>query len=125
MTPCAQNIFIIDSYYMSYISVRKSQTYHMLYYVYKEDPIFESLTATEVEEIIDDDALNVSNEQYVFEAVVSWVNSDPANRVKDVPSMLRTCRLALIDSNYFIEVVQVTLSCDLRDVIVLFFTHLQ
>ena len=75
--------------------------------LFKEDMCYTSLSVEEVEEIISDNMLNVSDERIVFEALVSWVNGDLANRVQLVPRLLRCCRLALIEKQYFNEVVQV------------------
>lgn len=56
--------------------------------------------------IIDSDLLNVKSEELVWELIVRWINNDPDNRKIYIVNLLKTVRLGLLETQYFLENVK-------------------
>ncbi|ELU05505.1 hypothetical protein CAPTEDRAFT_36834, partial [Capitella teleta] len=67
------------------------------------EPEFLSLPSDKLVEIIQDDQLNVSKEETVYEACLSWLNSDLEERKPHLHTVMRHVRLANISSYYFCD----------------------
>ncbi|RWS24045.1 kelch-like protein 18, partial [Leptotrombidium deliense] len=66
---------------------------------------FLSLNFNEITEIISKDELNVSAEEKVFEAVMTWVKKDEQNRKEYLPNLLTHVRLPLLTPQYLTDYV--------------------
>ncbi|XP_053821478.1 kelch-like protein 10 isoform X3 [Vidua chalybeata] len=67
---------------------------------------FLDLSAEELAHIIEKDELNVRREEAVFEAVLRWIAHDPQNRRQHIACLLSKVRLALLQSDYFMNNVK-------------------
>ncbi|NWW83591.1 KLH10 protein, partial [Climacteris rufus] len=67
---------------------------------------FLDLSAEDLAHIIEKDELNVRREEAVFEAVVRWIAHNPQNRRQHIPCLLGKVRLALLQSDYFMNNVK-------------------
>lgn len=76
------------------------------YQVVVRDQDFLQLGPSELAIIITSDALNVEQEELVFESLMDWVGHDEKNRVKDLPELLHCIRFRLIPVDYFKEKVE-------------------
>ncbi|KAI3375271.1 hypothetical protein L3Q82_021775, partial [Scortum barcoo] len=76
------------------------------YQVVVRDQDFLQLGPGELAIIITSDALNVEQEELVFESLMDWVGHDEKNRVKDLPELLHCIRFRLIPVDYFKEKVE-------------------
>ncbi|OWF51388.1 kelch-like protein 10 [Mizuhopecten yessoensis] len=65
-----------------------------------------NLDLTEVCEILSSDDLNVNSEEITFLAVLLWIDRDPTNRKSHIADLLRTIRLGLLSTQYFVEHVK-------------------
>ncbi|XP_054268588.1 kelch-like protein 17 [Macrosteles quadrilineatus] len=63
------------------------------------------LPFTEVEELISSSQLNISSEEKVFLAVLSWVKHDVAERVQNIAKLLRHVRLPLMSRDFLMTAV--------------------
>ncbi|CAJ1071585.1 kelch-like protein 40a [Xyrichtys novacula] len=70
------------------------------------DQDFLQLGPSELAIIITSDALNVEQEEQVFESLMEWIKHDETNRVKDLPELLHCVRFRLIPPDYFKEKVE-------------------
>eukprot|EP00066_Takifugu_rubripes_P010166 XP_003977759.1 PREDICTED: kelch-like protein 40a [Takifugu rubripes] len=76
------------------------------YQVVSRDQDFLQLGPSELALIITSDALNVLQEELVFESLMDWVKHDEANRVRELPELLHCIRFRLIPLDYFKEKVE-------------------
>lgn len=76
------------------------------YQVVVRDQDFLQLGPSELAIIITSDALNVEQEELVFESLMDWVRHDETNRIKDLPELLHCIRFRLIPLDYFKEKVE-------------------
>lgn len=76
------------------------------YQVVVRDPDFLQLAPSELAVIITSDALNVEQEEQVFESLMDWVRHDESHRLKDLPELLHCIRFRLIPLDYFKEKVE-------------------
>ena len=53
--------------------------------------------------VISSDDLNIIAEEEVYEAVMSWVNHDLNNRVKQLPSLIQFVRMPLMSKHYLLN----------------------
>ncbi|XP_054715341.1 kelch-like protein 10 [Uloborus diversus] len=67
---------------------------------------FLRLQAEELLELLSMNRLNVRKEELVWEAGIKWVDFDPENRKQNVSNIMRTVRLGLMDTQYFMEQVK-------------------
>ncbi|XP_013864408.1 kelch-like protein 40a [Austrofundulus limnaeus] len=65
------------------------------------DPEFLQLAPSELAILITSDALNVEQEELVFESLMDWVKHDETKRLKDLPELLHCVRFRLIPVDYF------------------------
>lgn len=56
--------------------------------------------------IIGSDLLNVKSEEVVWELIVRWIDHDPDNRKKHIVDLMKTVRLGLLETQYFLEKVK-------------------
>ncbi|XP_044586739.1 kelch-like protein 10 [Cotesia glomerata] len=64
------------------------------------------LTFEEIQPMIATDELNVKNEECVWEFVIRWIDHDPQDRRRHIKGLMRTIRLGLLDTQYFLEKVK-------------------
>lgn len=76
------------------------------YQVVVRDQDFLQLSPSELAMIITSDALNVRQEEQVFESLMDWVRHDESNRLKELPELLHCVRFRLISLDYFKEKVE-------------------
>lgn len=76
------------------------------YQVVSRDQDFLQLGPSELALIITSDALNVLQEELVFESLMDWVKHDETNRVRELPELLHCIRFRLIPLDYFKEKVE-------------------
>lgn len=69
-----------------------------------------NLSHEEMVTILDSDVLNVKNEETVFECLIRWINYDPPRRKHHILSLLKTVRLGLLSTQYFVEKAKVSLN---------------
>ncbi|XP_036377773.1 kelch-like protein 40b [Megalops cyprinoides] len=70
------------------------------------DKEFLELGPNELAAVITSDALNVENEELVFESVLKWVSHDKDSRLKDLPGLLECVRFRLVPIKYFTDKVE-------------------
>ncbi|XP_022304667.2 kelch-like protein 10 [Crassostrea virginica] len=58
-------------------------------------------------DILSSDELNVRNEELVFDAALRWIDYDPEERKEHIARLLKTIRLGLLTTQYFVEKVKV------------------
>ena len=56
-------------------------------------------------EILESDQLNVRNEELVFDSVCRWIDFDPERRRGHMARLLKTIRLGLLTTQFFVEKV--------------------
>ncbi|XP_052248036.1 kelch-like protein 10 [Dreissena polymorpha] len=74
--------------------------------VAKDSSEFLQLTANELCDILSHDELNVRNEELVFDAVLRWIDWEPERRKSSIPKLMRSIRLGLLTTQYFVEKVK-------------------
>ncbi|XP_050419085.1 kelch-like protein 10 [Patella vulgata] len=79
------------------------QNFTTIYLVSNE---FLQLDVDEVSEILSSDDLNVKNEELVFDAVLRWIDFDPERRRCHMARILKTIRLGLLSTQFFVEKVK-------------------
>jgi kelch-like protein 10 len=67
------------------------------------------LPIKDLAEILSDDQLNVINEEDVWHCVLRWIGHDTENRKVHVLELMKTVRLGLLDKNFFLEEVSMSL----------------
>ncbi|XP_045168944.2 kelch-like protein 10 [Mercenaria mercenaria] len=67
---------------------------------------FLQLNAEELAEMLSRDELNVKNEELVFDSVLRWIDYDPERRRNCMAKLLRSIRLGLLSTQYFVEKVK-------------------
>uniref|UniRef100_A0A1A8PHY7 Kelch-like 24 n=1 Tax=Nothobranchius rachovii TaxID=451742 RepID=A0A1A8PHY7_9TELE len=67
---------------------------------------FLDLKPKELKRVIDSDELCVCKEEYVFEAVMRWVNHNVDKRMSSLRELLGLVRLPLLHPTYFVQVVE-------------------
>ncbi|XP_061588734.1 kelch-like protein 40a [Cololabis saira] len=70
------------------------------------DQDFLQLGPSELAMIITSDALNVEQEELVFESLMAWIKHDETSRLKDLPELLHCVRFRLISTDYFKDKVE-------------------
>ena len=68
---------------------------------------FLQLDIGEVCQILSEDELNVKTEEIVFNAVLRWIDYDSETRRKHIARLLKTVRLGLLQTQFFVEKVKV------------------
>ncbi|XP_076094839.1 kelch-like protein 10 [Mytilus galloprovincialis] len=74
--------------------------------VYSKSNEFLQLDIEEVCDLLSSDQLNVKNEEIVFDAVLRWIDYEPEYRKVHIARLLRTIRLGLLTTQYFVEKVK-------------------
>ncbi|XP_025096132.1 kelch-like protein 10 [Pomacea canaliculata] len=67
---------------------------------------FLQLDIEEVSEVLESDQLNVRNEELVFDAVCRWIDFDRERRKGHIARLLKTIRLGLLTTQFFVEKVK-------------------
>ena len=67
---------------------------------------FFRLSAEQLSDLVASDNLSVTSEEEVFEAVVTWVNHDRAQREASVSVVMSNVRFPLLARDYLIERVE-------------------
>lgn len=67
---------------------------------------FLAIDSDELIQIIDNNNLNIKSEELVCEAVMRWIQSDVANRTKDLQRIFEKLRLPLIPPEYLLDVLE-------------------
>jgi kelch-like protein 10 len=60
-------------------------------------------------EILSSDELNVRTEELVFGAILRWIDFDPDNRKEYIGRLLRTVRLGLLTTKFFVDKVRLAM----------------
>ncbi|KAK7110160.1 kelch-like protein 10 isoform X2 [Littorina saxatilis] len=74
--------------------------------VYNVSNEYLQLDVEEVCDVLESDQLNVRNEELVFDAVCRWVDFDPERRRGHMARLLKTIRLGLLTTQFFVEKVK-------------------
>lgn len=64
------------------------------------------MSIDEIRPLIATDELNVKSEEVVWEFVLRWINHNPDERKKYIKDLMKTIRLGLLDTQYFLEKVK-------------------
>lgn len=106
-----ENCVGIRSFSKAYFCHTLERTAHK-FLMYNFQEVFTSsneylqLTIDELEDILSSDDLNVRNEELVFEAALRWIDYDPDRRKHNMARLLRTIRLGLLSTQFFVETVK-------------------
>ncbi|XP_046575253.1 LOW QUALITY PROTEIN: kelch-like protein 10 [Haliotis rubra] len=108
---CAENVIGIRAFARAYFchSLERHALRFLLQHigeVYSNSNEFLQLDVEEVCEILGSDDLNVKNEEIVFDAVLRWIDFDPEKRKCQIARLLKTIRLGLLTTQYFVEKVK-------------------
>lgn len=76
---------------------------HHFKQILQESAEFKDLHYDELEAILRDDELNVKNEEIVFDAVKTWVETSVEKRRVYLPRLLKCIRYGLMSHKYFIN----------------------
>ncbi|XP_059169558.1 kelch-like protein 10 isoform X2 [Physella acuta] len=74
--------------------------------VYTNSNEFLQLDIDEVCEILQSEHLNVRTEELVFDALCRWIDYSPDRRKRHIARLLRTIRLGLLTTSFFVEKVK-------------------
>ncbi|XP_048854846.1 kelch-like protein 10 isoform X1 [Brienomyrus brachyistius] len=67
---------------------------------------FPEISLEQLYDIIEQDELNVREEDVVFEAILRWIEHEPATREAHISVLLPKIRMARMDSEYFMKIVK-------------------
>jgi len=67
---------------------------------------FIQLTPDELQDILAHDELNAKNEELVFDSVLRWIDFDSERRRNYTAKLMRSIRLGLLTTQYFVEKVK-------------------
>ncbi|XP_048852662.1 kelch-like protein 10, partial [Brienomyrus brachyistius] len=67
---------------------------------------FPELSLEQLSDIIEQDELNVREEDVVFEAILRWIEHEPATREAHISVLLAKIRMARMDPEYFMKIVK-------------------
>ncbi|XP_066440803.1 kelch-like protein 10 [Eleutherodactylus coqui] len=62
---------------------------------------FFELSAEDLKGLIEKDELNIKHEEAAFEAIIQWIDHNPATRKQDISHLLPVVRFSLLDEDYF------------------------
>lgn len=79
---------------------------HNFYQVSTLSNEYLQLSADELADILSRDELNVKNEELVFDSVLRWIDYDAERRKSSMAKLLRSIRLGLLTTQYFVEKVK-------------------
>ncbi|XP_062552489.1 kelch-like protein 10 [Armigeres subalbatus] len=60
----------------------------------------------DIYELLSDELLNVKDEEPVWECCVRWIDADAVNRSKHIAKLMKSVRLGLLKTQYFLEKVK-------------------
>ncbi|GAB1606106.1 kelch-like protein 10 [Argonauta hians] len=75
--------------------------------VYANCEDFQQLDADALHDILKSEDLNIKSEEIAFDAIIKWIDFDPDQRKCHIAKLLRSVRMALLSTNYFVEKVKV------------------
>lgn len=101
--PDLSGIFKFARHYFCRDLEEKGRKYirHNFKQILQESGEFKDLSYEELESILNDDELNVRNEELVFEAIKTWVESNPEDRKSALPMLLKSIRFGLMNFKFF------------------------
>ncbi|CAG0884895.1 unnamed protein product [Cyprideis torosa] len=107
----AQNCFGILNFARSYFCEtleKMALKYIMKYFplVAEASDEFLAQPIEVISAILDSETLNIRNEEIAWEAALKWIKHDETNRKRYVVDLLKTIRLGLLDSQYFVRNVK-------------------
>lgn len=91
------------------IMFQYNYSYFNEYYFFSEvvqHDEFMGLEFDKVCDLIKSDRLFVTSEEKVYECVITWTQSDPANRQQHLPSLMEHVRLPLLTQEYLVQRVE-------------------
>ncbi|XP_075684813.1 kelch-like protein 10 [Rhinoderma darwinii] len=108
---CPQNcigIFKFTEYYYCPKLHQKAYMYilHNFENIMKISDEFLDLSAMELKDLMEKDELNIKQEEAAFEAIVKWINYNPASRKQYISVLLQQVRFALMHTQYFYNKVK-------------------
>lgn len=74
---------------------------HHFKQIFQESGEFKDLSCEELQSILHDDELNVRNEELVFGAIKTWVESKPEERKSALPALFKCIRFGLMSFKFF------------------------
>lgn len=96
-----------QSYFCSGLEQKAhSYTLDNFHAVFTTSNEFLQLDIDEVVELLQSDNLNVRTEELVFDALCRWIDYSPERRRRHIARLLRTIRLGLLTTNFFVEKVK-------------------
>jgi len=98
-------IFKFAQHYFCHDLEKQGRKYirHHFKRILQESAEFKDLLCDELEAILRDDELNVKNEEIVFDAVKTWVETRVEERRVYLPRLLECIRYGLMSHKYFIN----------------------
>lgn len=69
--------------------------------ILKESAELKDISIDELELILQDDELNIRYEEFIFEAIKSWIEAKIDDRKKYVPRLLNCVRFGFMSSKFF------------------------
>ncbi|XP_073532630.1 kelch-like protein 10 [Phyllobates terribilis] len=103
---CPENsigIYKFTEHYYSPEVQQKAHAYilHNFENIMKTSDEFLDLSANEFKILLEKDELNVKQEEVVFEAIIKWINHNPASRQEYISILLPEVRFAFMHTEYF------------------------
>ncbi|KAM4027499.1 kelch-like protein 10 [Anomaloglossus baeobatrachus] len=82
---------------------QKAYTYilHNFENILETSDEFVDMSATELKGILEKDELNVKQEEAAFEAIIKWINHNPASRKQYISVLLQEVRFAFMHTEYY------------------------
>ncbi|XP_012259425.2 kelch-like protein 10 isoform X2 [Athalia rosae] len=74
---------------------------HNFKQILQESGEFRDLSCEELQLVLQDDELNVRNEELVFEAIKTWVESNPGERKSALPILFKCIRFGLMNYKFY------------------------
>lgn len=98
-------IYKFAQHYFCHDLEEKGRKYirHNFKKILMENAEFKELECDEVVAILKDDELNVRNEEVVFEAIKTWIETKEDERKKFLPKLLACVRFGLINSKFIVN----------------------
>ncbi|XP_073438382.1 kelch-like protein 10 [Dendrobates tinctorius] len=108
---CPKNslgIYKFTEYYYCPKLHQKAYVYilHNFENIMKTSDEFLELSPTELKGLLEKDELNVKQEEAAFEAIIKWINHNPASRQKYISVLLTEVRFAFMTAEYYFNNVK-------------------
>ncbi|XP_056375570.1 kelch-like protein 10 isoform X2 [Hyla sarda] len=110
---CPQNsigIYKFTDYYYCPDLHQKTCMYILHHFedIMKTSDEFLDLSPSDLKSLIEKEELNVKQEEIVFEAIIKWINHNPASRNQYISLLLPEVRFAFMHHDYFNNIVKTT-----------------